>query len=79
MKSTSLLPLLPGPLWSGVVAPERILPMGKIDQTVSKQMTDVKFWLLYRNTWNHLALSKKKKKNRDPACFRMLSAKYVYK
>ena len=35
--------LLPAPLLSGVVAPDRVLSMGQIEQTnVSKQMTDVK-------------------------------------
>ena len=28
MRSTALLPLLPGPLWPGVVAPDRALSMG---------------------------------------------------
>ena len=28
--------------------------MGQIEQTVCKQITDVKSWLLYSNTWNHL-------------------------
>ena len=42
---------------------------------VSKQTTDVKLWLLYSSTWNHLAVCKKW----DLACFKMLSAKYVYK
>ena len=28
MRSTPLLPLLPGPLWPGVVAPDRALYMG---------------------------------------------------
>ena len=28
MQSTSLLPSLPGPFWSGVVAPDRVLSMG---------------------------------------------------
>ncbi len=28
MQSTPLLPLLPGPLWPGVVAPDRALSMG---------------------------------------------------
>ena len=28
MRSTSSLPLLPGPLWPGVVAPDRALSMG---------------------------------------------------
>ena len=33
MRSTSLLPLLPGPLWPGVVAPDRALSMGQIELT----------------------------------------------
>ena len=31
MWCTSLLPSLPGPLWPGVVAPERVLSMGQIE------------------------------------------------
>ena len=31
MQSTSSLPLLSGPLWPGVVAPDRILSMGQIE------------------------------------------------
>ena len=31
MLSTHLLPLLPGPLWTGVVASDRILSMGQIE------------------------------------------------
>ena len=31
MRSTPSLPFLPGPLWPGVVAPDRALPMGKIE------------------------------------------------
>ena len=31
MQSTSSLPSLPGPLWPGVVAPDRVLSMGKIE------------------------------------------------
>ena len=31
IQSTLLLPLLPGPLWPGVVAPDRILSMGQIE------------------------------------------------
>ena len=42
MRSTSSLPLLPGPLSTGVVAPDRVLSMGQIElfdiYTVSKQM-----------------------------------------
>ena len=29
MRSTPLLPLLPGPLWPGVVAPDRVLSIGQ--------------------------------------------------
>ena len=31
MRSTPLLPLLPGPLWPGVVAPDRVLSIGQIE------------------------------------------------
>ena len=31
MRSTSLLPSLPGPLWPGVVAPDRVLRLGQIE------------------------------------------------
>ena len=31
MRSTRLLPSLPGPLYPGVVAPDRVLPMGQIE------------------------------------------------
>ena len=34
MRSISSLPLLPGPLCPGVVAPDRVLSMGQIEQTV---------------------------------------------
>ena len=33
--------------------------MGQIEQTVYKQMIDVKLWLLYINTWKHLTECKK--------------------
>ena len=46
MWSTASLPLLPGPLWPRVVAPDRILSMGQIELfdilTVCKQMTYAK-------------------------------------
>ena len=32
--NTSSLPLLPGPLWPGVVAPDWVLSMGQIEQTI---------------------------------------------
>ena len=31
MQSISSLPSLPGPLWPGVVAPDRVLSMGQIE------------------------------------------------
>ena len=31
MRSTSSLPSLPGPLWPGVVAPDRVISMGQIE------------------------------------------------
>ena len=31
MLAILLLPLLPGPLWSGVIAPDRVLSMGQIE------------------------------------------------
>ena len=44
MSSTSSLPLLPGPLWLGVVVPVRILSMSQIE--------------LFNNyyAWNHLTV-----------------------
>ena len=47
MQSTRLLVSLPVPLWPGVVAPDRVLPMSQIEvfdiQTGCKQMTYAKF------------------------------------
>ena len=34
MQSTPSLPSLPGPLWSGMIAPDRVLFMGQIGLTV---------------------------------------------
>ena len=34
MRSMPSLPLLPGPLWARVVAPDRVLSMGQIELTV---------------------------------------------
>ena len=46
MWNTPLLPLLQGPLWPQVVAPERVLSVGQIKQfeiqTVCEQMTYVR-------------------------------------
>ena len=46
-------------LWPGVEAPDKVLSMCQVEQTVCKRMTDVKLWLLYKNTWNHLTVWKK--------------------
>ena len=59
MWHTPSLPLLPGPLWNRVVAPDWVLSMGQIEQTVCKQMTDVKLWLWCCNSWSNLTVCKK--------------------
>ena len=59
MQRTLSLPLFLDSLWHWVVAPDRVPSIGQIEQTVCKQMTDVKLWLLYSNTWKHLTLYKK--------------------
>ena len=40
--SAPSLPLLQAPFWPAVVGPDRVLSMGQIEQTVSKQMNDIK-------------------------------------
>ena len=74
MWSTPSLLSLSGPLWPGVVAPNRVLSMCQIEQTVCKQMTDINLWLSYSNIWNHVTVCKKKSQAR----LRMLSTKCVY-
>ena len=71
---TPLLPYLPGPLRPGVVAPDRTLSIAQIEQTMCKQMTYIKLWLLYSSTWNHLTVQK-----RAQACLKMLYTKRVNK
>ena len=44
--STLSLPLLPGPLWPGVVASDRVLSMGQIEQTMCSNE-----WLMLN--WDH--------------------------
>ena len=36
----------------------------EITNNVCKQMSDVKLWLFYSITWNHLTVGKRKKKER---------------
>ena len=57
MWSILSLSLLPGP--PEMLAPDWAPSKGQIEQTVCKQMTDVKLWLLYSNTWNHSTVYKK--------------------
>ena len=40
MQSTLLLPLLPGPIWPGVVAPDRVLSMGQIELFYDSEFSD---------------------------------------
>ena len=53
MRSTPLLQLLPGSLWPGVVAPDRVLSMGQIEwfdiSTLYKQTTYAKLTCLKKN------------------------------
>ena len=47
-QSTSLLPLHPGPLWLGVVAPNRVLSMGQIELNwVLKLNWIVWYWTVF--------------------------------
>ena len=83
MWNTPSLPLLPGPLWPGVVVPDRVLSMGQIEQSVCKQMTDIKLWLLYSNTWNHLTFYKQMcsslfKNVINKMCLQMINIYLVY-
>ena len=59
MRSTPSLPLLPDPLWPGVVAPD-IFTIGQIElfdiQTVCKQMTYAKLNLLEIELFGHLTV-----------------------
>ena len=74
---TPSLPLLPGPLSAGVVAPDRVLSMGQMEQTVYKQKTDVKLWLLY-NTWNHLTECKKEPRLISECYLQNVLTNYIY-
>ena len=51
MQSKSLLPLHPGPLWPGVVAPDRVLSMGQIELTAYWIVWIRTFWLNWI-VWN---------------------------
>ena len=47
MQSTSLLPSLPGPLWPGVVAPDRVLSMGQIELNCDTKLNCLKLAVFY--------------------------------
>ena len=42
MRSTPLLPSIPGPLWPVVVAPDKVLSIGQIELFEIQQMTNAK-------------------------------------
>ena len=65
MLNTSSLPFFPVPLWPGGVAQDRILSMCQTEQTVYKQMSDVKLWLLHRKFWTHFRVNLCKKSSRS--------------
>ena len=46
MQSTLSLPLLPGPLWPGVVAPDRVLSMGQIELNCVHMLN----WIVWNRT-----------------------------
>ena len=51
MQSTSSLPMLPGPLWPGVVAPDRVLSMSQIE-LFDLQTNDMLNWIKNRTVWS---------------------------
>ena len=59
MWSIPSLSLLQSSHKSRVVAPDWVLSMGHIEQTMCKQMTDDKLWLLHSNILNHLTVCQK--------------------
>ena len=72
MQSTQSFPLLPSPLWPRVVALDRVLSMGQIEQTVCKLMLNCDCYIAILETIWLCAKS-------ALACLRMLSTKWVYK
>ena len=60
MRCTSSLPLLPGPLWPGVVAPDRVHSMGQIELNCVLMLN----WI----TWNRTVLSFKLRSNAKLNC-----------
>ena len=58
MQSIPLLPLLLGPLWPGVVAPDKILSMGQIELNCVL----IKNWIVWNRTVLTFSCVQKKKK-----------------
>ena len=78
MWSMPSLPLLPGPLWPGVVVLDRDLCGSNRTKCVCEEMTDVKLWLLYRNTWNYLTVQKKSSGSFKNAIYKMCLLNHIY-
>ena len=56
MRSTRLLPSLPGPLWSGMVAPDRVLSMSQIELNCVITLN----WIVWNELFLHLTVCKQK-------------------
>ena len=56
MQSTSLLPSLHGPLWPGVVAPDRVLSMSQIELFDISTVLLCKTEFLERELFSHLTV-----------------------
>ena len=76
MRGTPLLPSLSGPLWPGVVTPDRVLSMGQIEQNWiawNRTVLTFKLHTLDRlNCWIRLftlCVKKKKKKKKSTELF----------
>ena len=59
MRSTPSLPLLQGPLWSGVVAPDKILSIGQIEEFDIQTVLTLN-WIVWNRTVLHLIVCKQK-------------------
>ena len=46
MQSTPSLPSLPGPLWNGMVAPDRVVSMGQIELNCALMLN----WIVWNRT-----------------------------
>ena len=62
LSSTPLLPLLPGPFWSRMVVPDRVLSMGQIEMLDSDSVqTNDLYWIVRNRTlWEFSCVSKRR-------------------